>query len=118
MEPTPLGLSDTLALMEDEKTELDKVLELLLKPENIAHNTELNKNEITAFSVLAAIAKAYPTLTALQDFLEKNLVYRVSKGRQGRKEWVKITSRQLMAVDQMGAEQQQPPRRNWFGGRK
>lgn len=95
-----LGLSDALAVMDEEKTELDKVLELLLDPKNIAHNTELTRNEITAFSVLGAIAKAHPELTALRDFLKENLVLRVSKGRAGRKEWVKITSRQLAMVDQ------------------
>lgn len=101
-----LGLSDALAVMDEEKTELDKVLELLLDPKNIQHNTELTKNEITAFSVLTSICKKYK-LPVLDDFLKENLVLRVSKGRAGRKEWVKITSRQLAMTDQ-NAELQRP----------
>lgn len=89
-----LGLSDALAVMDDEKTELDKVLELLLDPRNIQHNTELSKNEITAFSVLSTLAKRH-NLPVLSDFLAENLVLRVSKGRAGRKEWVKIVARHL-----------------------
>lgn len=85
-----LGLSDALLVSEEEKTELDKILELLLRPENIGHNTELTRNEILAFSVLTTIAKKYTGLTVLGDFLRENLVLRVSKGRAGRKEWVKI----------------------------
>lgn len=102
-----LGLADALAVMEDEKTELDKVLELLLDPRNIHHNTELTQNEITAFSVLASLAKKY-NLEALTDFILENLKLRVSKGRQGRKEWVKITSRQLSMMDGQMPDQGHP----------
>lgn len=105
-----LNIQDALAVMEEEKTEMDKVLALLLDPKNIQHNTELNRNEILAFSVLSTICKSHPELTALKTFLAENLVNRVSKGRAGRKEWVKITSRQLaMAQDQMGMDGP-PPR--------
>jgi hypothetical protein len=97
--PPHLNLQDALAVMEEEKTELDKVLELLLDPKNIQHNTELNRNEILAFSVLSTICKAHPELSALKTFLAENLVNRVSKGRAGRKEWVKITSRQLAVAE-------------------
>lgn len=87
-----LGLQEQLAVLEEDKTELDKVLELLLRPENIQHNTELSRNEILAFSVLTAMSKQY-RLEVLRNWLAENLVLRVSKGRQGRKEWVKIVSR-------------------------
>jgi len=97
MNDTPeLGLSDLLAVAEDEKTELDKVLELLLDRKNIEHNTDLTTREITAFSVLSTIAKRH-NLQVLTDFLAENLVLRVSKGRAGRKEWVKIVARHLEA---------------------
>lgn len=89
-----LNLSDALAVMEEEQTELDKVLELLLDPKNIGHNTELSSNEITAFSVLATMARRH-NLPVLKEFLAENLEKRVSKKRQGRKEWIKIVGRHL-----------------------
>lgn len=98
--PPVLGLQDALAMVEEDKTEMDKVLELLLDPQNIAHNTELNRPELLAFSALGTLADSYPQLTALKQFLMKNLMLRVSLGRKGRKEWVKITSRQLTMADQ------------------
>lgn len=109
-----LGLADALIATEEPKEDLDKILELLLDPKNIAHNTELSRNEITAFSVLATMAKRH-NLPVLKDFLIENLQYRVSKGRQGRKEWVKIVSRQLMQGDMQ--EGQQTGWRKWLGRR-
>jgi len=97
-EPPQLGLSDILALEEKEHTELDKILELLLDPQNIEHNSDLNKNEILAFSVLATLANRH-NLPVLQQFLKQNLLLRVSKNRKGREEWVKILSRQLEKDD-------------------
>lgn len=93
-EPPEMGLSEIMAVAEEEKTELDKVLELLLDPKNIAHNTELTQNEILAFSVLATLARRH-NLPVLQDFLAENLVLRVSKGRKGREEWVEIIAPKL-----------------------
>lgn len=111
-----LNLGDTLLGVEKEETEMDKVLALLLDEMNIAHNTELNRNEITAFSILGAIVQQRPQLTALGQYLAKNLVYRVSKGRQGRKEWVKITSRSLAQQDN---QMEQPTGfRRFMGGNK
>lgn len=115
-----LNLQDALAVMDEDETELDKVLKLLLDPANIQHNTELSRNEITAFSILRALGKKYK-LEVLDDFLKENLVLRVSKGRAGRKEWVKITSRQLAMADQnsqYGGPQPQSWRGRWFGGRR
>lgn len=117
-EPLPqLGLQDALVMAagETEKTELDKVLELLLKPENIGHNTELSKNEILAFSVLSTLARRH-NLPVLKEFLAENLILRVSKGRAGRKEWIKIVGRHLAQEDtQMQAESL---KRGWFGRRR
>lgn len=94
-----LGLQEALISEEKEETEMDKVLKLLLDPANIAHNTELSRNEITAFSVLSTMRQKHK-LPVLNAFLKDNLEYRVSKNRAGRKEWVKITSRQLAMSDQ------------------
>lgn len=102
--------------MEDEKSEMDKVLEILLDPKNISQLSDLNKNEILAFSILGTIARRYQPLSVLRDFLAENLVLRVSKGRGGRKEFTKIVSRQLQFSDQ---PQDQPPnRRGFFGLRR
>lgn len=100
--PPQLGLSDALLVQQEERTELDKIFELLLSEENIHHNTELNRNEILAFSVLATMGRRY-NLPVLQDFLKENMKLRVSKNRRGRDEWVKIASRQLQneALEQL-----------------
>lgn len=111
--PTTLGFSDALAMVEEEKTEIDKVIELMLDVKNIAHNTELNKNEIISFSTLGTIGEQHPELTALNAWLLRNLIYRVSKGRQGRKEIAKIVSRQLAMSDQ--AIENPAGYRKWFG---
>jgi hypothetical protein len=87
-----LNLSDALIDVDNEKSELDKVFKQLLDPNNIAHNTELDQEEITAFSVLAGLAEQYD-LTTLKRFLLDNLQLRVSKGRKGRNEIVRITAR-------------------------
>lgn len=104
-----LGLQDALMMMQDEETELDKVLKLLLDDKNIHHNTELSGKDITAFSVLASITKLRK-LPVLENFLYENLKLRVSKGRKGRAEWVKITSRSLVRADEAEAAQRR------FGG--
>ena len=85
-----MNIEKAMLQAEEEQTDMDKIFELLLDPNNIAHNTELNRNEIMAFSVLGSISEKRPQLEALREFLKKNLIYRVSKNRQGRKEWVKI----------------------------
>lgn len=87
-----LNLSDSLLDADSEKSELDKIFKQLLDPNNIAHNTELDQEEITAFSVLAGLAEQYD-LTTLKRFLLDNLQLRVSKGRKGRNEIVRITAR-------------------------
>lgn len=115
-----LGLQDAIAVMDDEKTELDKIIELMLDPKNIGHLTELTRNEILAFSVLSTINKRYDGLV-LGQFLKENLIYRVSKGRKGRLETVKLTSRQLAFSDATMGMGQQPGRggfSRWFGRRR
>lgn len=87
-----VGLHDGMMEIDDEKSELDKIFKQLLDPANIAHNTELDQEEITAFSVLAVLADKYD-LTVLKQFLLENLQLRVSKGRRGRNEIVRITAK-------------------------
>ncbi len=93
--PNP-GLSSMLDVS-DEKSELDKIFEQMMDPANIHHNTEVSQEEINGFSTLHAMSKnfrdkGYP-LVALESWLLEQLKLRVSKGRQGRKEWVKITTK-------------------------
>lgn len=89
-----VGLNEILLQTDEEKDALDKMLEMFLDPQNISHNTELNQNEVTAFSVLSSMAKRH-NLPVLRDFLLENLTLRVSKGRKGRGEWVKILGRAM-----------------------
>ena len=101
-------------MQDEEKTELDKIIEMILDPANIAHNTELSRNEITAFSVLSTLASKH-NLPVLKEFLKHNLILRVSKGRKGRGELIKILNRQL--ADQEQALNQQT-RQGWFNRRR
>lgn len=94
-----LRLSEMLLEGDEERSELDKIFEQLFDPENIAHNTELTRQEITAFSVLGTLADKYD-LAVLKQFLVQNLVLRVSKGRAGRKEWVKIITKMTSDEEQ------------------
>jgi len=91
-----LGLRDALMAVEDEKSELDKIVELITNPKHIAHFTELSRNEIMAFSVLYTMAGRHK-LPVLEEWLERNLILRVSRGRQGKKELLKMVSRTLAA---------------------
>lgn len=88
-----VGMMDALLEVEEEKSELDKIFEQFLDPRNIRHNSELTVNEITAFSAAGPMAEKY-NLTELKRVLLENLILRVSKGRGGRREWVKIIGRQ------------------------
>lgn len=76
-----------------EKTDLDKIFEMMLDPKNIDHFTELNSAEITAFSTLGSMAEKYMPGGVVHGWLLKNLRMRVSKQRKGKAETVKITSR-------------------------
>jgi len=98
-----LGLMDAIMEVDEERSELDKIFEQMLSPDNISHNTELSRSEITAFSVLSGMAKKYD-LDMLKGYLMENLTFRVSKGRGGRKEWVKIVSRGLGQENEFGAQ--------------
>lgn len=102
--PQPLPKTELHELLVDageERSEMDKVVEILLDPKNIGHLTEFSSREITAYSVLYSINKEYE-LPMLQSFLEKFAILRVSKSRQGRKEFVKIMSRQLDMAENQG----------------
>jgi hypothetical protein len=112
--PTNLNLQDALAVVDEEKTEMDKVLDILLDPNHIGHLTELNRNEILAFSALGTISSKRPSLDTLKTFLAHNLVYRVSKGRGGRKELVKVVSRQLQFAEQQMPQEGASGTRRWF----
>jgi hypothetical protein len=93
----------------EEKTELDKIFEMMLNPDNIYHFTELNTQEITAFSTLGSLADKYLRDGVVYKWLLTNLQMRVSKQRKGKAETVKITSRL--------PEQQQQPKGgfgSWF----
>ena len=91
--PPQMSVMDALMESDEERTELDKIFEQFLDPANISHNTELSSNEITAFSALGPLADKHH-LVACQEFIQKNLIFRVSKGRKGRAEWVKIITHQ------------------------
>lgn len=92
------GVLDGLGVGE-EKTDLDKIFEMMLDPKNIYHFTELNAQEIMAFSTLGSMAKKYMPQGVVHGWLLANLQMRVSKKRQGKAETVKITSR--LPADQM-----------------
>lgn len=85
-------LDELLAEAEEEETELDKLMRLMLDPANIEHNTELSRREIKAYSVLGPRAEKYG-LECLKQYLARNLKLKVSKDRKGRVEWVKIASK-------------------------
>lgn len=112
-----LSLSEALMMEGDEKSQMDKIIEMILDPANIAHNTELTRNEITAFSVLATLFKQHPkAFPVLGEFLKVNLVYRVSKNRKGRGELIKILNQQVHNQEMQTNMDSQ--RRGWFGRRR
>lgn len=114
--PPKLSLSEALLMEGEEKSELDKIIEMILDPANIAHNTELSRNEITAFSVLSTLYKSHPkAFPVLGDFLKQNMILRVSKGRKGRGELIKILNRQQQN-EALALEQGRG--RGWFGRRR
>lgn len=92
------NLSDTIMDVGEEKTELDKIFAQLLDPKNIYHNTELTSDEITAFSTLGGMADKYD-IRVLKKWLVDNMQMRVSRGRRGRNEIVKITARHMQEQD-------------------
>jgi hypothetical protein len=109
--PAQLGLAEALLMQDKELSELDKIIEMILDPNNIAHNTELTRNEITAFSVLATLASKH-NLPVLREFLKQNLILRVSKGRKGRQELIRILNREMAMQEQ---SMQNQGRRAWMG---
>jgi hypothetical protein len=85
-------------LAEDtEKSELDKLMARMMDPANIHHNTDVSQEEINGFSTLYAMHRDFKSRGYKIDILEKwlleQLKLRVSRGRAGRKEWVKITTK-------------------------
>lgn len=114
--PPAVGLQDLLVTAEEQRTEMDKVLALITDNAKIDHFTELTPKEITAFSVLSTLAQRH-NLPVLTDFLEQNLRKRVSKGRKGRAELIKIVGRHLTTQEEMNANQVSGWRR-MMGGRR
>lgn len=95
-------------LMDDgEKTELDKIFEQFLDPNNIGFNTELTGREIAAYRQGLTIANRFD-FPMLRQGIREELILRVSKGRKGRTEWVRILSRMNDSHDRD---------RGWFGKR-
>lgn len=82
------------AMMEDvpEENDMDKIFKRFLDPANIVHLTDLSSDEILAFTTLKGFASQYE-LTPLTAWLGENLQLRVSKSRQGRKEFAKMAQR-------------------------
>ncbi len=78
--------------VDDEKSDMEKVLEHLMDPNKIMHNTQLTRDEIIGLNGLAVIGKRN-NLDIITQWLSGFMQMKVSEGRQGRKEVVKITSR-------------------------
>lgn len=109
--PDPFGDKPLFEEQPEESSDLSKVLEHMLKPQNLPHMTELSNAEINAFATLGSLAAKHK-IKIIEEWLLKSLSYRVSKGRKGRLETVKITSRAPIM------EEQKQPRFPWlFGGR-
>lgn len=91
--------TDLSSLLDEgqEKSELDKIFEKMLDPTNIHHNTEVTQEEINGFSTLYAMSRDFKArgyqIEVLEKWLLEQMKLRVSKGRAGRKEWVKITTK-------------------------
>lgn len=100
--------TDLASMLEEgeEKSELDKIFEKMLDPSNIHHNTEVTQDEINGFSTLYAMSRDFKDMGYQIDILEKWLLeqmkLRVSKGRAGRKEWVKITTKMQDETNRKG----------------
>lgn len=86
-----MGILDGLGDV-DQKSDMDKIIEFSLNPDNIYHFTELNSDEITGFSTLGVLADKYD-IKIVKEWLKSNLLMRVSKARKGKGEFVKIVSR-------------------------
>lgn len=100
--------TDLSALLDEsqEKSELDKIFEKMLAPENIHHNTEVTQDEINGFSTLYAMSRDFKArgyrIEVLEKWLLEQMKLRVSKGRAGRKEWVKITTKMQDETNKKG----------------
>lgn len=101
--PNILGNLDELG---QEVNDLDKIFKQMLDPLNIHHFTELSRAEIIGFSSMYAqsklAAKYKIDYTTIDEWLIHNLKFRVSLGRKGRLELVKITSRSGEGMSQQG----------------
>lgn len=113
----PKGLIDQFIVAEEEeKTELDKVFKQIFDPANLSHLTELTRNEITAYSVLQTLADKYG-LSVLREFIQESLTKRISRGRKGRTETVKIVNSRLSQSQENQNELKGGRLSKWFGRR-
>lgn len=92
-EPLPeMGLSDLLTMVDEDKDDFERIMELLLDPANINHNTELGDREINGYAILGSMGRKY-NLPGLQEYLLERKTLKVSRARKGRGEWVEILKR-------------------------
>lgn len=106
------GLIDSLPL--EDRTELDKIFEHMTKLENLQYYTELNKQEVIGYASLRSLsdlAKKYKIdYSIIDSWVQHSLINRVSLGRKGRAELVKVAARQQTEFPM----QNQQNRFNWF----
>lgn len=116
-QPPIIGMQEALLLDTGEpESELDKIIKMILDAANIGHLTELNQNEINAFSKAYSMCTRHPkTLKSGKALIAQNLIFRVSKSRKGRGEFIKILNRSISAQEALAAQQQRP---GFFGRRR
>jgi len=85
-------------------SDLKQVLDHLYKDGNILELTDLTQTEINKFAILFTYSTNYG-FTELRQLILNNLQMRVSKGRKGRDESVKIANAQtVQTLDLMKAQ--------------
>lgn len=84
---------DSILESGEEKSDTIKVIEQLASEDDIEVNTEFTSEEIGAFQTLSTLADDYEGLEALDRWLKKGMRMRVSRGRRGRNETVRISAR-------------------------
>lgn len=90
--PPGIGFADQMVTMEEEQSELDKIFERMLDPNNLTQNTNLSKVEAVKFARLAVLASKYDWDTLKEELVEA-LQHRVSIQSAGRKDAVRLATR-------------------------
>lgn len=83
---------DKALISEGQDSEMDKFIKHMLDPANLNHNTDLDEDEINAFSILGPLAIKHDIIILKRYMVEKKSL-RVSKNRKGRGEFIKIGTR-------------------------